>query len=225
MAASDRPAAQPAGVDRPILSAPRRGVCLVLAAPSGAGKSSLSRALLALEPELALSVSATTRVPRPGEQDGVHYHFHTPEGFAALRDAGGLLEYAEVFGRHYGTPRAPVEAALAAGRDVLFDIDWQGHRLLRERLPGDVLGIFLLPPSLAELERRLAHRGQDGPAEIARRMAAARDEIAHWAEFDHVLVNRDFDATLAAARAVLHAARCTPARQPGLAAFVRSLLG
>lgn len=203
----------------------RRGLCVVLAAPSGAGKSSLSRALLALEPELSLSVSATTRAPRPGEADGVHYHFHTPASFEALRDSGGLLEHAEVFGRHYGTPRAPVEAALTAGRDVLFDIDWQGHRLLRERLPGDVLGIFLLPPSLPELERRLAGRGQDGPAEIRRRMEAARDEIAHWAEFDHVLVNHDFDATLAEARAILHAARTTPARQPGLPAFVRALLG
>jgi guanylate kinase len=211
--------------DRPGHVLPRRGLCLVLAAPSGAGKSSLGRALLASEPELALSVSATTRAPRPGEQDGVHYHFHTPDSFLALRDAGGLLEHAEVFGRHYGTPRAPVEAALAAGQDVLFDIDWQGHRLLRERLPGDVMGIFLLPPSLPELERRLARRGQDGPAEIARRMAAARNEISHWAEFDHVLVNGDFDATLAAARVILHAARSAPARQPGLATFVASLLG
>lgn len=214
-----------ASSDRPGVATPRRGLSLVLAAPSGAGKSSLSRALLAQEPELALSVSATTRAPRPGEEDGVHYHFHTPDSFLALRDSGGLLEHAEVFGRHYGTPRAPVEAALAAGRDVLFDIDWQGHRLLRERLPGDVVGVFLLPPSLAELERRLARRGQDGPAEIARRMAAARDEMAHWAEFDHVLVNRDFDATLAELRAILHAARTTPARQPGLAGFVRGLMG
>jgi guanylate kinase len=205
--------------------APRRGVCLVLAAPSGAGKSSVSRALLAQEPDLALSVSATTREPRPGEQEGVHYFFRSPADFEAMRAGGELLEHAEVFGRRYGTPRAPVERALAAGRDVLFDIDWQGHLQLRAALPGDVLGLYLLPPSLAELERRLTARGQDGPAEIARRMAAARDEIAHWNEFDHVLVNRDFAETVAEVRAILHAGRSHRSRQPWLPDFVRALLG
>jgi guanylate kinase len=203
---------------------PRRGVCLVIAAPSGAGKSSVSRALLAAEPELSLSVSATTRAPRPGEVDGVHYHFRDVAGFLAMVEAGEMLEHAEVFGRRYGTPRAPVEAALAAGRDVLFDIDWQGQLQLRERLPGDVEGVFLLPPSMAELERRLRARGQDAEAEIARRMAAARGEIAHWADFGHVLVNRDFAETVAAVRAVLHAARARRERQPGLAGFVAGLL-
>lgn len=201
----------------------RRGVCLVIAAPSGAGKSSVSRALLESEPELELSISATTRPPRPGESDGVHYFFRSEAEFLAMVEGGEMLEHAAIFGRRYGTPRAPVEAALAAGRDVLFDIDWQGHRQLREKLPGDVVGVFLLPPSLTELERRLAGRGQDSAEEMARRMAAARDEIAHWDEFDHVLINHDFAETVAAARAVLHAARCAAARQPGLADFVARL--
>ncbi|MDJ0386749.1 guanylate kinase [Roseomonas sp. E05] len=202
----------------------RRGLCLVLSAPSGAGKSSVSRALLEREPELKLSVSATTRAPRPGEQEGVHYFFRTPEQFAAMEAEGAMLESANVFGRRYGTPRAPVEEALATGRDVLFDIDWQGHRLLRTALPGDVLGVFLLPPSLAELERRLHGRGQDSPEEIARRMNAARDEISHWADFDHVLVNHDFHETVAQVRAILQAARTTRARQPWLPEFVEGLL-
>jgi guanylate kinase len=196
----------------------------VVAAPSGAGKSSVSRALLEAEPELSLSVSATTRAPRPGEADGVHYHFRDAAGFQAMVEAGEMLEHAEVFGRRYGTPRGPVEAALAVGRDVLFDIDWQGHLQLLERLPGDVEGVFLLPPSIAELERRLRSRGQDSEAEVARRMAAARGEIAHWAEFGHVLVNRDFDGTVAAVRAILRAARARRERQPGLASFVAELL-
>ncbi|HWL81374.1 MAG TPA: guanylate kinase [Roseomonas sp.] len=202
----------------------RRGLCLVLAAPSGAGKSSVSRALLEREPELKLSVSATTRAPRPGEQEGVHYFFRTVEQFEAMEAEGAMLESANVFGRRYGTPRAPVEEALATGRDVLFDIDWQGHRLLRAALPGDVVGVFLLPPSLVELERRLHERGQDSAEEIARRMSAARDEISHWADFDHVLVNHDFHETVAQVRAILQAARTTRARQPWLPDFVEGLL-
>jgi guanylate kinase len=211
-------------VTAPGAALPRRGVCLVIAAPSGAGKSSVSRALLAAEPELSLSVSATTRAPRPGEKDGVHYHFRDAGGFQAMVEAGEMLEHAEVFGRRYGTPRAPVEAALAAGRDVLFDIDWQGHLQLRARLPGDVEGVFLLPPSMAELERRLLARGQDAEPEIARRMTAARKEIAHWSDFGHVLVNRDFADTVASVRAILRAARARPGRQPSLAPFVAELL-
>jgi guanylate kinase len=206
------------------MSAQRRGVCVVIAAPSGAGKSSVSRALLEAEPELALSISATTRAIRPGEQEGVHYFFRSREAFDAMVAAGDLLEHATVFGRSYGTPRGPVLAALEAGRDVLFDIDWQGHRQLRARLPGDVLGVFLLPPALSELERRLRKRGQDSEAEIARRMDASREEIAHWDEFDHVLVNRDFDRTVAEVRAILHAARSHRARQPWLPGFVAGLL-
>ena len=175
----------------------RRGLCVVLAAPSGAGKSSVAAALLRDDDALTLSVSVTTRAPRPGEIDGVHYHFITHAAFDAMASSGALLEWAEVFGRGYGSPRAPVEAALAAGRDVLFDIDWQGFRQLRAALPGDVLGFFLLPPSIAELETRLRKRGQDSEAEIARRMQAARDEIAHADEFDHRVVNVAFDATVA----------------------------
>ena len=203
---------------------PRRGLCLVLCAASGAGKSSLSRALLDREAELALSVSATTRAPRPGEQEGEQYFFRSVAQFQAMVAAGEMLEHAEVFGRFYGTPRAPVETALAQGRDVLFDIDWQGHLLLRAALPGDVVCIHLLPPSLAELERRLAARGQDDTAEIARRMAGARSEIAHWTDADHVLVNRDFAATLAAVRAILQASRSAVHRQRGMAGFVDGLI-
>lgn len=203
----------------------RRGVCLVVAAPSGTGKSTITRALLATEPELSLSISATTRAPRPGERDGVHYHFRTPAGFDAMVAEGALLEWATVFGRSYGTPRAPVERALAIGRDVVFDIDWQGFRQLRAALPGDVVGVFVLPPSLPALEARLHNRGGDPPEEIARRMATARGEMAHWAEFDHVIVNRDLDIAIADIQGVLHAARCTVGRQPGLPAFVASLAG
>jgi guanylate kinase len=203
----------------------RRGLCLVLAAPSGAGKSSVGQALLERESALRLSISATTRAPRPGESEGVHYYFREMAQFEAMIAGGELLEHALVHGRRYGTPRAPVEAALAAGRDVLFDIDWQGHQQLRAAMPGDVVGVFLLPPSMEELERRLHGRGQDPAEEIARRMQAARDEIGHWAEFDHVLVNRDFAATVAAVQAILIAARSARARQPWLPDFVQALMG
>jgi guanylate kinase len=203
----------------------RRGLCLVIAAPPGAGKTSVSRALLESEADLTLSVSVTTRAARPGEQDGVHYHFRDMAEYQAMIARGDLLEHAMFLGRGYGTPRAPVEAALAEGRDVLFDIEWQGHRQLKASMPADVTSIFLLPPSMAELEHRLRNRGQDSDAEIVKRMAAAREEIAHWDEFDHVLINQDFDATVAAARAVLHAARSTSARQPGMAGFIKGLLG
>lgn len=203
----------------------RRGVCLVIAAAPGGGKTSVSRALLEAEPELSLSISATTRPPRPGEVEGVHYYFRSQAEFDAMAAAGEFLEHARFLGRCYGTPRAPVEAALAAGRDVLFDIEWQGHRQLKARMPGDVVGVFLLPPSLAVLEQRMRARGQDGEEEIARRVAAAREEIRHWDEFDHVLVNEDFGATVAAVRAILHAARTHRTRQPGLPAFVAGLLG
>jgi len=203
----------------------RRGVCMVIAAPPGAGKTSVSRALLESEADLTLSVSVTTRAARPGEQDGVHYHFRDMADYQAMIARGDLLEHAMFLGRGYGTPRAPVEAALAEGRDVLFDIEWQGHRQLKASMPADVTSIFLLPPSMEELERRLRNRGQDSEAEIVKRMVAAREEIAHWDEFDHVLINQDFAATVAAARAVLHAARRTRARQPGMAGFIKDLLG
>lgn len=202
----------------------RRGLCLVLSAPSGAGKTAITRALLAEDPGLIPSVSVTTRAPRAGEVDGVHYHFRDQATFDALVASGGLLEWAQVLRRHcYGTPRAPVEQALAAGRDVVFDIDWQGHRQLRDALPGDVVGVFILPPSLAVLEQRLRGRAGDDAAEIARRMDLARAEISHWPEFDHVVVNDDLSRAVADMRAVLHAARLATARQAGLAAFVRGL--
>ena len=204
-------------------SIPRRGVCLVIAAPSGAGKSSITRALLASEPDLTLSISVTTRAPRGGEQHGVHYYFHSQDEFDAMVDGGTLLEWARVFGRSYGSPRLPVEHALAEGRDVVFDIDWQGHQQLRKSLPDDVVGLFILPPSLAELEARLRARASDNEAEIARRMAAAQSEMEHAPEFDHVLVNRDFADAVAAARAVLNAARMQTRRLTGLAPFLAGL--
>jgi guanylate kinase len=189
------------------------------------GKTSVSRALLEMEPELSLSISATTRQRRPGELDGVHYFFKTQAEFDAMVERGELLEYARFLDRSYGTPRAAVEAALAAGRDVLFDIEWQGHLQLRAQMPSDVVGIHLLPPSMAELERRLRGRAQESEAEIARRLEVARVEISHWSDFDHVVVNRDFDRTVAEVRAILHAARSARSRQPWLPEFVAGLLG
>jgi len=205
------------------MSIARRGFCLVVAAPSGAGKSSITRALLDAEPELLLSVSVTTRPPRPGEKEGEHYFFRTPEEFERMAAAGELLEWARVFGRGYGSPRAPVEKALAAGRDVVFDIDWQGFRQMRTALPGDLVGLFILPPSLRELETRLRARASDNEQEIARRMAEAQSEISHAAEFDHVLVNRDFRTSVSAAQAVLHAARMATPRLVGLSDFMTGL--
>ncbi len=191
----------------------RRGVCLVISAPSGAGKSTIADALKTSDANLAHSVSVTTRKKRPGEIDGVHYHFCEPAEFAALVTEGALLEWANVFGRSYGTPRVPVEEALERGHDVVFDIDWQGHRQLRAALPDDVVALFVLPPSLDALEARLRSRGQDSTAEIERRMAAAREECAHWAEFDYVVVNEDLDRAVEIARAVLEAARHATRRQ------------
>jgi guanylate kinase len=203
----------------------RRGVCLVLSAPSGAGKTAITDALLASEPDLQRSVSVTTRQPRPDEIDGVHYHFVSVAAFRAAELDGALLESARVLrGTHaYGTPRAPVDQALAAGKDVIFDIDWQGHRTLREKLPGDVAGVFILPPDMSVLQRRLVNRAGDNQAEIARRMGVAREEISHWAEFDHVVINDDLQATIDAVRAVLRAARLETRRQGGLHRFVEGL--
>ena len=202
----------------------RRGVCLVLSAPSGAGKTAIADALLASEPDLWRSVSVTTRVARAEETDGVHYHFRDQVEFDRMVADGELLEWARVLGHHcYGTPRALVEQALRDGKDVVFDIDWQGHRQLRTVLPGDVIGVFVLPPTLAVLERRLRLRSGDQAAEIARRMTLARDEISHWAEFDHVVVNDALDEAVAAVRCVLHAARVATGRLTGLKDFVDRL--
>lgn len=207
-----------------MISIARRGVCLVLAAPSGAGKTAITDALLATEQSLVRSVSITTRPPRPGEIEGTHYRFCDQAAFDRMVAANELLEWARVLGRHcYGTPRAPVEQALVAGIDMVFDIDWQGHRLLRAALPGDVVGVFILPPSLAVLETRLRQRAGDDTDEIARRMRLARDEIAHCSEFDHVLINDDFTTAVAAVRSVLHAARTATARQVGLRDFAGKL--
>ncbi|GAN69751.1 guanylate kinase [Acetobacter orleanensis] len=200
----------------------RRGVCFVISAPSGAGKSTIANALRASEPKLRHSVSVTTRQPRPGEKEGVHYHFRTMEQFEEMAAQNELLEWATVFGRGYGTPRGPVEEALNAGHDMVFDIDWQGHQQIRAALPDDVVSLFVLPPSLAELERRLHSRASDHPDEIARRMAAARDEISHWREFDHVVVNTELDRAIFEARAVLTAGRLLTRRQTGLAEFVHT---
>ena len=203
----------------------RRGVCLVLAAPAGAGKSSILRAVMQQEPGLRLSVSATTRAPRPGERDGIDYHFTDRAGFGQMVEQGAMLEWATVFGRSYGTPRAPVVEALLAGADVGFDIDWQGHRQLRAALPEDVVSVFILPPSLETLRARMERRAGDAADEIGRRMAAARAEISHWSEFDHVVVNHTFGDAVTAVRAVLAAARTARRRQPGLTDFVAGLTG
>jgi guanylate kinase len=200
----------------------RRGLALVVAGPSGVGKSAITRALLADEPAAALSVSVTTRARRRDEQEGVHYFFRDRAAFDAALVAGEFLEWAEVFGSRYGTPRAPVLRALEQGRDVVFDIDWQGHRQLRAALPGDVVGVFVLPVSRAVLEARLADRG-DGAAVIAARMGGAAEEIARWSDFDHVVVNEDLTAAVRAVREILHAARLATARQTGLAEFVAGL--
>ncbi len=184
----------------------RRGLCLVLAAPSGAGKTTLSRALLEQDDALSLSISVTTRARRPGEKEGKHYFFITPQHFEAMQAAGDLLESARVFAHAYGTPRAPVEAALAAGQDVLFDIDWQGFRQLRAALGDDVVGVFIKPPSMEILAERLAKRG-DSAEQVAARMAHAEGEISHAGEFDYIVENRDLDLALSDLRAILRAER------------------
>ena len=203
----------------------RTGLMVILSSPSGAGKSTLARRLMDWDPVLRFSVSATTRPPRPGEIDGVHYHFTTRQGFLQMVEAGQMLEHAEVFGNLYGSPRGPVEQAMLAGRDTLFDVDWQGGQQIRaSALGGHVVSIFVLPPSLPELERRLRGRGQDSEAVIAARMQKSRAEISHWAEYDYVLVNEDLDETEARMRAILTAERLRRDRQAGLGRFVRELM-
>lgn len=202
----------------------RRGLLFILSSPSGAGKSTISRRLLAAEDDVSFSISATTRAPRPGEVDGEHYHFRGREAFDAMAAAGELLEHAEVFGNLYGTPRAPVETAIAAGRDVIFDVDWQGaQQIANSPLRDAVVSVFILPPSIAALEARLRARAQDSDEVIAGRMVKSRDEISHWDAYDYVLINEDLDACAAEVVKILHAERLRRTRRPGLSAFVRRL--
>ncbi len=204
----------------------RRGMLVILSSPSGAGKTTLSRRLMDWDATLRFSVSATTRAPRPGERDGREYDFRSREGFAAMVAAGEMLEHAEVFGHLYGSPRAPVEAAMAEGRDTLFDIDWQGGQQIRNSALGrDTVSVFILPPSIAELDRRLRARGQDSETVIRGRMAKSEAEISHWAEYDYVLVNDDLDAAEARLRTILTAERLRRDRQPWLPDFVKGLNG
>lgn len=203
----------------------RSGLLIILSSPSGAGKSTLARRLMAWDPQLAFSVSATTRPPRPGEVEGRDYVFTDAGRFRAMVAEGQMLEHAEVFGNLYGTPRDPVEAAMHEGRDTIFDVDWQGGQQIRNSpLGGNAVSIFVLPPSLAELRRRLVSRGQDAPEVVDARMQKARDEISHWAEYDYVLINDDLDRTEADLRMILTAERLRRTRRPGLGEFVKSLM-
>jgi guanylate kinase len=201
----------------------RRGLMLVLSSPSGAGKTTLSRKLLESDPGVELSVSVTTRKQRPGEVDGRDYHFVDAARFDAMVANDELLEWAHVFGNRYGTPRAPVEAALSRGRDVLFDIDWQGTQQLRERANRDLVSIFVLPPSIPDLERRLRARAQDSDEVIHARMTKAADEMSHWAEYDYVVINNNIDHAFAEVESILAAERLKRERQTGLSDFVRRL--
>ncbi len=202
----------------------RRGVLLVISSPSGAGKTSLSRRLVADHAELELSISATTRSPRPGERDGREYHFVTPDAFAGLVKEDAFLEWAEVHEHRYGSPKAPVMAAVEAGRDVLFDIDWQGAMSIAASAPGDVARVFILPPTMADLSRRLHARAQDAEDVIQRRLGRAYGEIAMWGEYDYVILNEDFDAAYAELAHIYHAERLKRARNPWLKGFVTGLL-
>lgn len=201
----------------------RRGLLFILSSPSGAGKTTLARRLLAADRDIAMSVSVTTRPPRPGEHEGVDYRFTDAAGFEALRASGELLEWARVFDHFYGTPKAPVMAAIQEGRDVLFDIDWQGAQQLSEKMPGDVVRVFVLPPSGRALETRLKSRAQDPDHVVARRMAEASAELSHWPEYDYVIVNCDIEDSVTAVTSILAAERLKRGRQLGLSHFVRNL--
>ncbi|MCB1332311.1 MAG: guanylate kinase [Roseivivax sp.] len=202
----------------------RRGLLIILSSPSGAGKSTLSRKLLEWDPSLSFSVSATTRSPRPGEVDGQHYHFLSEADFKKTVAEGGMLEHAHVFGNFYGSPKAPVQAAIDAGRDVLFDIDWQGaQQIVNSALGPHTLSIFILPPSIIELRRRLESRGQDSAEVIAKRMQKSWDEISHWGSYDFVLVNDDLERTFADLKTIVTATRLRRLQQPGLVDHVRGL--
>ncbi len=204
--------------------AERRGLLLILSSPSGAGKSTLTKNLLQFDPFLSLSISVTTRKRRPSEIEGVHYHFISAEDFDGMRERGRFLEWAEVHGNFYATPRKPVEEALAKGQDVVFDIDWQGARQIAEKMRRDVVGIFILPPSMAELKARLERRAEDSAETIARRLNNARDEIAQWGAYDYVLVNDDLDHVFSELKAILIAERLKRERQTALPGFIETLL-
>jgi len=210
-------------ISEPVPPIRRRGLMFVLSSPSGAGKTTLSRRILEADPEIRLSVSVTTRPPRKGEVAGRDYFFTDTTEFNLMVNRNQLLEHAKVFGNYYGTPREAVEKALEAGRDVLFDIDWQGTQQLAEKARDDLVSIFILPPSWRELERRLQTRAQDDGAEIERRMAKAVDEMSHWAEYDYVIINHDIERSAAAVRSILFAERMKRRRQIGLAEFVNGL--
>jgi len=201
----------------------RRGLMLVLSSPSGAGKTTLSRQLLDNDKQIQLSVSATTRARRSGEKDGVDYRFVDTATFSGMVERGEFLEHARVFDHFYGTPSAPVEAALMAGRDVLFDIDWQGTQQLKEKAGGDLVTVFILPPSTRDLERRLITRAQDSPDVVQKRMAKAADEMSHWAEYDYQIINRDIATSLMELKSILTAERLKRERQVGLSNFVKAL--
>lgn len=201
----------------------RRGLMLVLSSPSGAGKTTISRRLLETDPNLTLSVSATTRSPRPGETDGKDYFFVSDRRFEEMVKAGEFFEHADVFDHRYGTPRAPVETALRQGRDVLFDVDWQGAQQLRHAARQDLVGVFILPPSHAELERRLHTRAQDSAEVVRRRMAKAAAEMSHWSDYDYIVVNQDVEISVASVQAILAAERLRRERQLDLPAFVADL--
>ena len=202
----------------------RRGLMLVLSSPSGAGKTTLSRKLLEIDGAITMCVSATTRAPRVGEQEGKDYFFVSPSMFTQMADGGAFLEHALVFGHHYGTPKEPVMLALARGRDVLFDIDWQGTQQLRQQAGDDLVSIFVLPPSHEELERRLRARAQDAEDVVQARMAKANNEISHWAEYDYVVINDDLESTLQKIRTILDAERMKRGRQTGIPGFVGKLM-
>jgi len=201
----------------------RRGMMLVLSSPSGAGKTTLTRRLLETDPGVRLSISVTTRPPRPGERDGVDYHFRSSEDFGIMINKGELLEHAKVFNHYYGTPRAPVEAAIDAGIDVIFDVDWQGTQQLAQKAKDDLVRVFILPPSMRALEQRLKSRAQDRSDVIAERMARAESEISHWAEYDYIIINDNIREAEAKVRAILLAERLKRHRQTGLLDFVRRL--